>query len=750
MAGYLSRSTSLSPLELSPSSLELPGSPPAAKTEMTSDVRLIPDIGGSPLKIFVLAKKKINDVFVGIQSYVEESNNFISELTVESSVVSQEMIRETFCFKERIAGIRDVLARDHMKVVFFGRTSNGKSSVINALLQDKILPSGLGHTTNCFLQVEGADTPEPYILTEEFSEPQNIQSVAQLAHALNSEKLGDSTLVRIFWPKDKYRLLRDDVVLLDSPGIDVSPNLDDWIDKHCLDADVFVLVANAESTLMLTEKNFFHKVSERLSKPNIFILNNRWDASASEPDFLEKVRKQHLDRTVSFLVEELNVCTRQQAEDRVFFVSAREMVQMRLKIQQGLPPHTGALAEGFQNRCFEFQDFERKFEECLSKSAVKTKFEQHTQQGKSITTALRQIMDTVFENSQVKKKEKLELRKEQKDRQEFTQQQLYLLTDEVKHQIGQLVDKVEQQVAKALNEEIHRLNVLVNEFGQPFHPDSLVLSIYKKELHTHVEEGLGSNLRARLSNTVAVNVESSQKKMIARMSSLLPQEHRQQMTNIMPRHNFEVLYRLNCDSLCSDFQEDLEFHFSLGLVSLMRRFLGPKQTKWSSEHIPHPVSSSPQTPSNEVKHFIQPSADYLAIIQSIALVSPTSQTAVGTLAIGGFLVRTVGWKVITLTVGIYGLLYLYERLTWTNKAKERSFKKQYVNHATRKLKLIVDLTSANCSHQVQQELSNTFARLCQLVDDVVSDMQGEIKQLDIEMGKLDECSATARLLSELH
>ena len=28
--------------------------------------------------------------------------------------------------------------------------------------------------------------------------------------------------------------------------------LDDWIDAHCLDADVFVLVANAESTLMQT------------------------------------------------------------------------------------------------------------------------------------------------------------------------------------------------------------------------------------------------------------------------------------------------------------------------------------------------------------------------------------------------------------------------------------------------------------------------------------------------------------------
>jgi hypothetical protein len=40
-----------------------------------------------------------------------------------------------------------------------------------------------------------------------------------------------------------------------------SLDLDEWIDKFCLDSDVFVLVANAESTLMLTEKKFFHKVS---------------------------------------------------------------------------------------------------------------------------------------------------------------------------------------------------------------------------------------------------------------------------------------------------------------------------------------------------------------------------------------------------------------------------------------------------------------------------------------------------------
>ena len=49
-------------------------------------------------------------------------------------------------------------------------------------------------------------------------------------------------------------MLEEEVVLIDSPGIDVESDLDEWIDKFCLDSDVFVLVANAESTIMLTEK----------------------------------------------------------------------------------------------------------------------------------------------------------------------------------------------------------------------------------------------------------------------------------------------------------------------------------------------------------------------------------------------------------------------------------------------------------------------------------------------------------------
>lgn len=69
------------------------------------------------------------------------------------------------------------------------------------------------------------------------------------------------------------------------------------------------------------------------------------------------------------------------------------------------------------------------------------------------------------------------------------------------------------KVKKALSEEIRRLSVLVEEFNAPFHSDALVLNVFKRELHAHVESGLGSNLRARLSNALAMNIESSQREM---------------------------------------------------------------------------------------------------------------------------------------------------------------------------------------------------------------------------------------------
>uniref|UniRef100_A0A3B4T4S4 Mitofusin 2 n=1 Tax=Seriola dumerili TaxID=41447 RepID=A0A3B4T4S4_SERDU len=686
------------------------------------------EVNASPLKHFVTAKKKINGIFEQLGAYIKESASFLEDTHKNEEldpVTTEEQVQEVCGYLTKVAGIGEVLARRHMKVVFFGRTSNGKSSVINAMLCDKVLPSGIGHTTNCFLRVEGTDGNEAFLLTEGSEEKKSIKTVNQLAHALHQdEDLDAGSLVCVMWPKAKCALLRDDLVLVDSPGIDVTTELDSWIDKFCLDADVFVLVANSESTLMQTEKSFFHKVNERLSSPNIFILNNRWDASASEPEYMEEVRRQHMDRCTNFLVDELAVVDRNQASDRIFFVSAKEVLQARVQKAQGMPEAGGALAEGFQARMFEFQNFERRFEECISQSAVKTKFEQHTVRAKQISEALRHIMDSVHVAAQEQRVYCLETKEDRQDRLEFIDKQLDLLTMDCKARIKKITEEVERQVSNAMAEEIRKLHVLVDDFHMDFHPSSVVLKVYKNELHRHIEEGLGKNMSERCSTSITSALQEES-------SPLLPSPVREQVDKLVPRQCFSLSYDLACDKLCSDFQEDISFHFSLGWTMLVNRFLGPKNTRRAlmgyNDQVPRPMALTPV--STSMPPFPQSSMtqEELMVSMVTGLASLTSRTSMGVLVVGG-------------------VPHGARRLTWTTKAKERAFKRQFVDYASEKLQLIVSYTGSNCSHQVQQELAGVFAQLCQQVDVTRQNLEDEITDMNRKIELLDGLQSKAKLL----
>lgn len=196
------------------------------------------------------------------------------------------------------------------------------------------------------------------------------------------------------------------------------------------------------------------------------------------------------------------------------------------------------------------------------------------------------------------------------------------------------------------------------------------------------------------------------------------------------------------------------------------RFVAAGQAKKRQTHqnIPRSLSnySTPETPSNE---FVIPSDDW-SLASKLALASISSQGTMGALLVGGLLFKTVGWRVIAVSLTLYGAVYGYERLTWTNQAKLKEFKRQYVEHAARKLRLIVDMTSANCSHQVrlslsdnighmsrnysdlqvQQELSSTFARLCHMVDESTTEMKDSARQIEQSVKELEETGTRAKVL----
>uniref|UniRef100_A0A3B4TQR0 Mitofusin-1-like n=1 Tax=Seriola dumerili TaxID=41447 RepID=A0A3B4TQR0_SERDU len=683
----------------------------------------------SPLRRFVVAKRSITSIFDQLLDFVKDGSAFVDEAwrgdDLGQVAVEEQSLEMQSC-ATKLSTIREVLLRRHMKVAFFGRTSNGKSTVINAMLRDRVLPSGIGHTTNCFLRVEGTDGDEAYLTTEASNERRSVATVNQLAHALHMDPTLDSgSLVKVFWPKSRCALLRDDLVLMDSPGTDVTLELDSWIDKFCLDADVFVLVGNAESTLMNTEKLFFHKVSERISKPNIFILHNRWDASVTEPEYIEEVRKQHLDRCVSFLAEELRVVGLDEAPGRIFFVSAKEVLSSRMQRAQGMPETGGALAEGFHDRLREFQRFERTFEEFISQSAVKTKFEQHTVRAWQITEAIKAVMDAINIASADRKIFCLEEREEQRDRLDFVRGQINRLTDNVKERIKSLTEDVSAKVTSALSDQIRSLPVLVEEFRADFNPTQETLQLYKTKLLQHVEERMVGGLCHRCSVSVLRDITDAQRHMIDSVRPLLSLSVQEQLSAPSSSSSFELTYDLGLAALCADFQENIEFQFSLGWTALVARFIGAANAKRAlSGSDPRPQAGSTLK-------------DEMVVSIATGLVSVTSRASMTVLVIGGVVWRSVGWRLIALSLSLYGLIYLYEKLTWTDASRERALKQQFVEHAARRLRTVIPTTSSACSQQVYKELSSTFSRLTQRVDLSEAELEGNIRQLSFRIQRLE-------------
>ncbi|CAH3150194.1 unnamed protein product [Pocillopora meandrina] len=557
-------------------------------------------------------------------------------------------------FLAQVSSISEILRRNQIKVAFFGRTSNGKSTTINAMLQDKILPMGMGHTTNCFLSVHGLDTPDPYILVPGSDDKKNVKSLCQLAHALSEEKLDPSSLVQVFWPKSSCKMFSEDVVLVDSPGIDVSNDLNEWIDKHCLDADVFVLVANAESTL--TEKSFFHKVNQRFSRPNIFILYNRWDASASEPDTMKLVKDQHLSRSISFLADELKCVDKGQAEQSVFLSQLKRSVFLSQHIQ--------------------------------------TKFESHALSGLKIANMVEVRMQKIVDSASQQRSKLEKTKMEEKNRLEYVKEQLISCKHDFKCRIEEITSEVEVQVKAAMTEEIDGLALLVNEFDPPFLTDTASLKTYKEELCNHLKSCLERNMTDHCSNFKTQVICGAQEEMKDRLRSLLPPETPEVSYELStPVLDFQANYPLAVSRLLTGFHEDIKFHFSL---------------------------------------------DWRAISGNLGCIPTLLAIALG--------VNILGWKFIALCGVLFTLMYTWQWVLWTCSGKKEAFKRQFVDHTSKQLRVVVSLISDGCSKRVKRELTSTIATLESLVQREMENLEENIIKLDQEITRLEKIKNHARIL----
>uniref|UniRef100_A0A3B4X7J4 Fzo/mitofusin HR2 domain-containing protein n=1 Tax=Seriola lalandi dorsalis TaxID=1841481 RepID=A0A3B4X7J4_SERLL len=374
-------------------------------------------------------------------------------------------------------------------------------------------------------------------------------------------------------------------------------------------------------------------------------------------------------------------------------------------------------------------------QEFISQSAVKTKFEQHTVRAWQITEAIKAVMDAINIASADRKIFCLEEREEQRDRLDFVRGQINRLTDNVKERIKSLTEDVSVKVTSALSDQIRSLPVLVEEFRADFNPTQETLQLYKTKLLLHVEERMVGGLCHRCSVSVLRDITDAQRHMIDSVRPLLSLSVQEQLSTPSSSSSFELTYDLGLAALCADFQENIEFQFSLGWTALVARFIGAANAKRAlSGSDPRPQKTLPVALSLQAGSTFK---DEMVVSIATGLVSVTSRASMTVLVIGGVVWRSVGWRLIALSLSLYGLIYLYEKLTWTDASRERALKQQFVEHAARRLRTVIPTTSSACSQQVYKELSSTFSRLTQRVDLSEAELEGNIRQLSFRIQRLE-------------
>ncbi len=240
----------------------------------------------------------------------------LAQLIVLEEECAELIYTDPAVVKEKKAKLEIVRGKagEKFHVLVIGAFSSGKSSMINALIGEELLPTGFLPETAVLGELhygkekritmypragkwEGGD--EPFDLEELTSE--EIEKYISLSadDALNameedSENRIDAKFEKmvISWPLE---LLKDGVVLIDSPGINDPYSNDYIVNGYLPQADAIIYLMDAQAAYQKTDVNQLTIINETHELRNIVIGYTFYDVVepkyAKKPGALEKYRR---------------------------------------------------------------------------------------------------------------------------------------------------------------------------------------------------------------------------------------------------------------------------------------------------------------------------------------------------------------------------------------------------------------------------------------------------------------------------
>ncbi|WP_414545182.1 dynamin family protein [Nostoc sp. CCY0012] len=256
--------------------------------------------------------------YQGYQEFKQKTNTLVSLIERQINIV-QALNKPAQ--EANLKPLKNLVQSNSFKVMILGEFKRGKSTFINALLGEEILPA---YSTPCtaiinevkwsetksallhFNKSDGKPVKKPLdVPIDEIEEYVVIQDDADQSQAINEspyEKL------ELFWP---LKLCENGVEIIDSPGLNEHKTRQQVTESYLVTVDAILLVLSCEQLFSKSEQEVVDNKLRPMGHEDIFFICNR----------INMIRKNEVDKLKQFAISKLSPRTRLGSE-RIFFINA--------------------------------------------------------------------------------------------------------------------------------------------------------------------------------------------------------------------------------------------------------------------------------------------------------------------------------------------------------------------------------------------------------------------------------------------